>query len=268
MQIIEGDCLEVMKGMGAGSVDLVIGSPPYAGKGERYGTGWKWDARSWVDWMHLLTQEAVRVSRNVVVWVANGYVLNGAYHPACEGLIWRCFESGIRCERPCIWHKNSAPCKRPWWVNDWEFCMAFRPKISTEYFDWESIAQAPKYSSGGKFRQRNSKGDRPKTEGGSYPKSKLALPRDVMRATVGGGHMGHPLAHQNEAPFPQRLIEPFVKALCPPTGTVLDPFCGSGTTLAVAEQWGRESIGIDIRASQIALSHQRTAAQRRTKDQP
>jgi DNA modification methylase len=173
----------------------------------------------------------------------------------CEGLAWHCYARGITCERPVIWHKNAPPNRKDWFGNDWEFCLAFRGEDSTRYFAWETIAQPPKYSSGGDFRQRSATGKR--TKGGSYPKSKLARPRDVLRVTVGGGHLGSPLAHENEAPYPEKLVEPFVLTLCPPGGVVLDPFSGSGTTGAVAKRHGREFIGIDIRESQVELSERR-----------
>lgn len=87
----------------------------------------------------------------------------------------------------------------------------------------------------------------------------LANPGNVIECNVGGGVMGSKLAHENEAPFPNKLAEFFVKSLCPPGGIVLDPFCGSGTTLAVAEREGRQWIGIDLRESQIQLSKRRIA---------
>lgn len=48
------------------------------------------------------------------------------------------------------------------------------------------------------------------------------------------------------ATFPAELIRPFVRAGCPPGGTVLDPFGGSGTTGLVADQEGRNAILIDL----------------------
>jgi site-specific DNA-methyltransferase (adenine-specific) len=69
--------------------------------------------------------------------------------------------------------------------------------------------------------------------------------------------MGSPLAHENEAPFPEKLAEFFVKSFCPPEGIVLDPFCGSGTTLAVAKRLNRHYQGIDIRQSQVDLATRR-----------
>ena len=42
-------------------------------------------------------------------------------------------------------------------------------------------------------------------------------------------------------------------------GTVLDPFAGTGTTLAVADLHGRDAIGIDIDARNPLLYEQRRA---------
>ena len=74
---------------------------------------------------------------------------------------------------------------------------------------------------------------------------------------VGAGHMGSALAHENEAPFPEKLAEFFIKSFCPPGGTVLDPFSGSGTTIAVTKKNYRNGIGIDVRESQIELGRKR-----------
>ena len=68
------------------------------------------------------------------------------------------------------------------------------------------------------------------------------------------------MAHQNEAPYPEKLVEPFVKALTNPGEAVCDPFCGSGSTGAVAVRLGRRFVGCDNRATQVDLSRQRIAA--------
>jgi hypothetical protein len=93
----------------------------------------------------------------------------------------------------------------------------------------------------------------------SYNPPAIANPGNVITCRVGGGLMGHKLAHENEAPFPEKLADFFVKSFCPPGGIVLDPFVGSGTTLASAVKHGRRGIGIDLRASQVAISLQRLA---------
>jgi len=253
--IRHGDCALVMRSMLSASIDLVIGSPPYAEKGERYRKTRPWPTDDWVEWMLDVTKASLHVARNAVIWIVNGSVRDGGYLPACEGLVYRAYQAGLACERPCIWHKNAPPNRKDWFGNDWEYCLAFRPASSTRHFDWESIAEPPKYKAGGRFRQRTVNGER--RLGNEYPTNKLARPRDVFRVTVGGGHLGSSLAHDNEAPFPEGIVEPFVKVLCPRAGRVLDPFCGSGTTLAVAEKLGRKWIGIDVRRSQVELSKRR-----------
>ena len=52
--------------------------------------------------------------------------------------------------------------------------------------------------------------------------------------------VGHP------APFPPELPRRLIKLYSFVEDTVLDPFVGSGTTCAVAKQLGRRSIGVDI----------------------
>jgi len=50
----------------------------------------------------------------------------------------------------------------------------------------------------------------------------------------------------NTAPFPDELVERCLGIGCPPSGQVLDPFAGAGTTLRVAVASGRPATGIDL----------------------
>jgi hypothetical protein len=59
------------------------------------------------------------------------------------------------------------------------------------------------------------------------------------------------------AVMPADLVEPCIKAGCPEGGTVLDPFAGSGTTLAVAAELGRNAIGCELNPEYIALAERR-----------
>lgn len=67
-----------------------------------------------------------------------------------------------------------------------------------------------------------------------------------IRVPVGGGKLGHELAHESHAPMPLGVAERFVKWFVPPDGVVLDPFLGSGTTIHAALKHGRRGIGCDI----------------------
>jgi len=61
------------------------------------------------------------------------------------------------------------------------------------------------------------------------------------------------------APFPADLCRIPLLATCPPGGIVLDPFCGTGTTMLVARQLGRRAVGIDIAAAYVATARARTS---------
>jgi hypothetical protein len=89
------------------------------------------------------------------------------------------------------------------------------------------------------------------------PVAALANPGNLVKVIVGGGVMGHPLAHLNEAPFPLDLASWFIRSHCPPGGTVLDCFSGSGTTVDAAWRLGRIGIGTDLRMSQCELGTRR-----------
>ncbi len=52
--------------------------------------------------------------------------------------------------------------------------------------------------------------------------------------------------HDHTATFPEKLIRPRILSSAPRDGIVLDPFCGTGTTLTVAVSCGRKAIGFDV----------------------
>lgn len=62
------------------------------------------------------------------------------------------------------------------------------------------------------------------------------------------------------APFPMDLCRIPILATCPEGGTVLDPFCGTGTALMVAGDLGRNGIGIDISPVYADMTRQRLSA--------
>lgn len=59
------------------------------------------------------------------------------------------------------------------------------------------------------------------------------------------------------APYPEELCIIPIKSTCPPSGVVLDPFSGTGTTLKVAYELGRKSVGIDLSNEYINLAKER-----------
>ncbi len=70
---------------------------------------------------------------------------------------------------------------------------------------------------------------------------------DVVTVDVAPGEAGH------TATFPRDLIEPRIRSSCPPGGTVLDPFSGTGRTLEVARMLGRRAVGFDVQPRFVEL---------------
>ncbi|MBD1921840.1 class I SAM-dependent methyltransferase [Microcoleus sp. FACHB-831] len=59
--------------------------------------------------------------------------------------------------------------------------------------------------------------------------------------------------------FIPQLVEIFLRKYFSPGQTVLDPFCGSGTTLVQANELGINSIGYDVSAFNVLLTRTKTA---------
>jgi site-specific DNA-methyltransferase (adenine-specific) len=76
-------------------------------------------------------------------------------------------------------------------------------------------------------------------------------PGDVWTIARTGRHLKH------SATFPEQLVELPILASTPRNGMVLDPFCGIGTTLAVAQRLQRHYLGIDTNAAYTRLARQR-----------
>ena len=64
---------------------------------------------------------------------------------------------------------------------------------------------------------------------------------------------------RHPAPFPEELPRRCVLLSTWPRDIVLDPFCGSGTTIRVAKDLGRFGIGCDLSATYCAWSQARSA---------
>jgi len=76
---------------------------------------------------------------------------------------------------------------------------------------------------------------------------------DVWRFNPNAVSNGHPTVK------PLALMSYMVRLSCRPTGTVLDPFAGSGTTLRAAKDLNRRAIGIEIEERYCEIAANRMA---------
>lgn len=261
-----GDCLEVLKEYPDDSFDLVFTSPPYE-DARTYGIGFNLKKDEWVKWAVPRYLECVRVSKGLVAWVVEGKTSNFQWSATPALLMVALHDQGVRLRKPPIFYRVGIPGSGgpDWLRNDYEFVVC-SSKGKLPWSDATVMGEPPKYAPGGEMSHRMKDGQRKhnpgrrkegRTEDQIYRPPAKANPGNVIHCVVGGGRMGSMLAHENEAPFPESLVEFFVRSFCPPQGLVLDPFCGSGTTLAVATRHNRQYVGIDVRREMTELSLRR-----------
>ena len=258
------------------SVHLVVTSPPYM-DARTYGIDAHRGCEEWIDWMLQVVRELRRVCTGAVVVNCAGVTRNRCYWPGPEGLLYRAWREGIECYRPCYWHRVGIPGSggTDWYRADVEYVLCFKRPGALPHANPKANGHKPRFGPGGamshrlddgsRVRKRVNRTDRYSTgerairgdEVQLYRPPAIANPGNLLHIKVGGGLMGHPLAHENEAPFPQKLPEFFIRSHSRPGDTVLDPFSGSGTTVAAAVALGRNGIGCDLRMSQCELGRRR-----------
>ncbi len=220
------------------------------------------------------------------MWVCAGVTRDWIYCPACEGLLYEWWKRGGSCWRPAYWNRVGIPGSggKQWLRADVEYVLAFQSKPGPiPWADNKANGSPPKFGVGGAMSHRTQNGSRingerivddeptakkniatnRKANGdrkrSAYNGVDVANPGNILKIIVGGGVMGHALAHENEAPYPLELPRWFIRGWCPPNGIVCDPFSGSGTTVHAAHVEGRNGIGFDIRESQVELGRRRMA---------
>lgn len=270
-QIIHGDALAELRKMATASVDLIVCSPPYDDC-RTYGIDYKRTGQDHVDWCKEIFIECVRVSKGLTAWVIEGKTKDYKYSATPFLLMADLHRAGVILRKPPIYKRVGIPGSGgpDWFRNDWEpIICATHSRGRLPWSNNVACGHVPKYAPGGDPSHRMANGRRvnkmhtktmadgvKKQQG--YTAPQLANPGNVFECKVGGGAMGSPLSHENEAPYPEQLVERFVLSCCPPGGTVLDCFGGSGTTAAVAIKNGRNAISIDIRENQVEIMKRRT----------
>lgn len=256
-KFVRGDCLDVMRTMETDSVDLVFCSPPYEAQRSYGELGFNLKGEEWVTWAVQRFEECLRVCKGLVAWVVEGSTDDFAYSSTPFLLMADLHRKGYKMRKPAVYGRAGIPGSGgPEWLrNDWEPIICATKAGKIPWSNPKACGHEPKYAIGGNPSHRYQDGSR--ISGRKFSQPDKANPGNIIRGSVGGSHMGWKDATRNEAPFPEWLAEFFVRSFCPLGGLVLDPFSGSGTTVAMAVRHQRRGIGIDARQSQIELGETR-----------
>jgi DNA modification methylase len=248
--IIEGDCSKELSQLEDNSVDLIITSPPYADSRIKTYGGIKPD--EYVTWFLPISQELLRVLKPSGTFILNikEKVVAGERHTYVIELILALRQQGWLWTEEFIWHKkNCYPGKWPNRFRDsWERLLQFNK--SRQFNMYQDEVKVP-MGDWAKTRLRNlSETDKRRDDskvGSGFGKNisnwvgrEMAYPTNVLHMATETGNKNH------SAVFPRELPAWFIKLFTKPGELVLDPFAGSGTTVHVARELGRNAIGIEI----------------------
>lgn len=269
-----GDSLDLLRELPTGSVNLVVTSPPYALHFKKeYGNETK---DRYVEWFLPFAREIFRVLADDGSFVLN---IGGSYNKGTPTrslyhfklLIALVEEIGFHLAQECFWHN---PAKMPV-PAEWVTVRRIRVRDSVEYVWWLSKTAHPKASnlnvlreysedmirlsrrslratvrpSGHVIRESFSK----LHPGGAIPSNVIegdwdSIAESMMKMGNNSANDPYTLRCKEEgikihpARFPALLPKFFIKMLTEPNDLIFDPFGGSLTTGAVAENLERRWI--------------------------
>ncbi len=239
--IIEGDCVEVLADMPAGSVDLVFADPPF-------NIGYEYDVyddrrakADYLAWTETWLAAAVRVLKpdgSFFLAIGDEFVAEHKVRLDALGLtmrnwiVWH-YTFGVNCAKKF----NRSHAHILYYVKN--------PKHYT--FNPDAVRVPSARMTTYADRRANPVGKLPDDTWVLRPQESDAHFRDDQDTwhvpRVCGTfkeRLGHPCQ------MPEGVLERIVRVATNPDGVVLDPFAGSGTTLAVAKKLGRSYVGVEL----------------------
>lgn len=259
IDVVVGEVKQRLSQMDDESIHCVVTSPPYWAQRDydnRDQIGTESDPEDYIQRMVECMREVRRVLRSDgTCWLNIGDTwlskkAGGGRRKEVLGIPWMLAfalrADGWMIRQEIIWSK---PDPTPESVRDRltrsHETIFLLTKSTNYWFDFESIMEPAIWGDGsrGKGMARgsfNSKGT-PRRDGEPFRYiSDMRRKRSVWEVATSR----YPGAHF--AMFPPDLVEPCILAGCPPDGTVLDPFGGSGTTAGVAAANGRNCILVEL----------------------
>lgn len=286
-EILEGDCLAKLKEFPDESVDCIITSPPYWALRD-YGVagqlGLEKTPELYIKKMVEIFRECRRVLKEEgTLWVNIG---DSYKDKNLVGVPWMLAfalrADGWYLRQDIIWHKpNPMPeSVRDRCTKSHEYVFMFSKNVRY-YYDADAIKTEGKNPQDHLRRlaqQKNGNKSEPnekqnglriridKQRGHSRRHAGFnerwdAMPREeqMMKANKRSvwSVATMPFREAHFATFPEKLVEPMIKAGCPLGGVVLDPFMGAGTTALVALKLDRQYLGIELNPAYIKIAEER-----------
>lgn len=234
--IMLGDCLDTMRQMDDGCIDLTVTSPPYDNL--RKYNGYCFDFENVAKELYRITKDG-----GVVVWVVGDATIKGSETGTSFRQALYFMDRGFNLHDTMIYRKkNPIPQNH----NRYEQCFEYMFVLSKGKPSTFNPIKEPTKNFGKSFQWGNRKtvmddsqcrrdrGDDVRDVSKDKPK------QNIWEYSVGGGKTGHP------AVFPEQLAADHILSWSNPSDVVFDPFMGSGTTAKMAMLNERKFIGCEI----------------------
>jgi len=244
-KLIVGNCMS-MEEISDKSVHLIVTSPPYFNAPFDYKEVFK-NYDQYLDMLTRVAKELFRVLDDGRIAVLNidDMLVNGEKFPIVADTTKIFQNAGFRYRDRIIWKKPEGYLRisrRSGVILQNPYPMYFYPDNLLESiiifqkgkFDYKSIPKDIKEKS-----KVDTKEIQDKKWYTTLWEMTNVLPNQVLEKDI--------------AAFPEELPYRAIKLFSYVGETVLDPFAGSGTTMKIARQLGRNSIGIEIKKSLIAI---------------
>jgi site-specific DNA-methyltransferase (adenine-specific) len=255
-QIIQGDCLEVMKGLPDKCIDLTVTSPPYDNLRD-YNNKVTWNFEKFKE----VAKELFRITKpgGVVVWVVGDATIKGSETGTSFRQALFFMKCGFNLHDTMIYQKNAMPFpEQTRYIQCFEYMFVMskgKPKSHNMIKEPTRVANRIKNK---KSCQRNKDGTTTpmKYETGKNERNKW----NVWVYEVGYNKTTKDKeAFQHPAMFPEALARDHIISWSNKGDLVLDPFVGSGTTAKMALLNGRNYIGIDISEEYCEIAKKRVS---------
>jgi DNA modification methylase len=257
-----GNNIDVMKNIASDSIDLTVTSPPYDAMRTYNGkiNNQKYNEHYSFPFVEM-AEELFRITKDggIVVWVVNDQVIDGGESGNSFRQALKFQEIGFKIYDTMIYHKNSAsfPEKgRYSQVFEYMFVLLKGKKPNTVNLIKDKKNAWAGHSTFGTPSVRMKDGSIKKMKEG-FIVGEYSTRYNVWNIVNGKGFGGDKLSYNHPASFPEALAEDHVLSWSKEGDTILDPMCGSGTTLKMAKKNNRNYIGIDINEEYVKLSEER-----------
>lgn len=254
-----GDCLELMKNIPDGSIDLTVTSPPYDNLRTYNGNISQWSFEKFQE----IAKELYRVTADggVVVWVVGDATIKGSETgTSFRQALWF-MECGFNLHDTMIYQKNSLPMNHNRYEQDFEYMFVFskgKPKtfnpirIPCKYPEKEGSRKNSFFSETNELMRKARSGKKRKPVGADKIKG------NIWYFVTGKNHSTKDkIAFKHPAIFPEPLANDHIISWSNPGDVVFDPFMGSGTTGKMALLNGRNFIGIELDPGYFEIAKKR-----------